>query len=244
MNTMYSENVYFPDVFKGCKHACIYCKPSFQRQAMRQRKNCQKCYTFEPHSHLERLRRKAPKTPPGKFVFFPKGGDVAFCPAADFLEMLKYAEDNPQTTFLIQTKDPRYFYNFHYPKNVILNITFETNRSSFDTPSIYENYLQISLAPSPFFRLCLFLQEKEERKALTIEPILQFDLEEITEAILAVKPEFVYIGYDTKKCHLPEPRLEETKALIAALKRLGIDVRLKTIRPAWYETVAGETMEK
>lgn len=56
------------------------------------------------------------------------------------------------------------------------------------------------------------------------------------QTILAIKPEFVYIGYDTKKCKLPEPTLAETQALIDRLRKEGLDVRLKTIHPAWYES--------
>jgi hypothetical protein len=231
--TMYAQNVYFPDVFKGCKHDCIYCKHSFQRQAKRQKQRCIKCYSFEPHSHLERLRHPSPKTVGNKFVFFPKGGDVVFCHAANFLEMLKYAESNPQTTFLIQTKDPRYFNSFRFPKNVILGITLESDMSAYDTPSKYHYYHEISLAPAPLQRLIYFLAVPHVRKEVTIEPILQCS-DRFADAIIKLKPEFVYVGYDTKGCHLPEPSLKETQALIDTLGA-SIPVRLKTIRKAWYE---------
>lgn len=32
--------------FKGCKFDCIYCVPSFQKQAKRQMHNCMDCYNY------------------------------------------------------------------------------------------------------------------------------------------------------------------------------------------------------
>ena len=234
-DTMYAENKYFPDVFKGCKHECIYCLPSFQRQAKRQKQNCEKCYTFEPHAHLERLNRKSPKTTGKQFVFFPKGGDLAFAHPTHILEMLKFVENNQQTTFLFgQTKAPQYLSNYHYPQNAILAITLETNRTEFDTPSKIKNYNDISLAPKPFMRVTDFIRVNHNRKAVIIEPVLQFDLDDLVRWIRFIKPEFVYLGYDTKKCRLPEPTLTETRALKRELEKFT-EVRLKTWRGPWWD---------
>jgi hypothetical protein len=232
--TMYKQNVFFPDVFKGCKNECVYCIPSFQRQAKRQKQRCLKCYEFIPHSHLERLKKPSPKTKHNQFVFFPKGGDVSFCLVTDFLEMIKYCKRNPQTDFLIQSKNPEYFQNFRFPSNVILGITLETNKTEFDTPSKYHSYNEISLATAPLRRAIDFLNVDHKRKEITIEPILQFD-SDIINLIQSIGPEFVYVGYDTKKCKLPEPRLKETLELISRISNVGFEVRLKTLRKAWYE---------
>ena len=240
--TMYEQNVFFPDVFKGCKNECVYCVPSFQRQAKRQKQRCKilnekgipKCYTFEPHFHGMRLYNPAPKTKEGQFVFFPKGGDVSFCFAPDFLEMLKFCETNPQTTFLIQSKNPDYFWNFRYPQNVILGITLETDLDEFDTPSKYHHYREISLATAPMKRAIDFLNVNHSRKEVTIEPILKFS-NNLINWLQFCKPEFIYVGYDTKKCKLPEPKLSDTLELIRRLEELGFEVRRKTMRKAWYE---------
>jgi hypothetical protein len=242
--TMYRENIYFPDVFKGCKHDCVYCLPSFQRQAKRQKQQCKvlnqkgipKCYTFEPHFHWERLQKPSPKTKNGQFVFFPKGGDLCFANFQHTKKLLIYIEANPQTTFLSQSKAPSFWINrVPLPKNLIIGITLETNRRYFDTPSVYREYFNISNAPIPTERARSFLSVDHNRKAVIIEPILQFSLEGMVNWIKRIKPEFVYVGYDTKKCKLPEPTLSETLALIETLEREGIEVRRKTIRKAWYE---------
>lgn len=247
--TMYAQNVYFPDVFKGCKHDCVYCKPSFQRQAKRQKQRCLKCYTFEPHDHFERLKGRTPATKPGEFIFFPKGADLCFASTKEWEQIVHFIESNPQTTFLIQTKEPYCFNRYEnpwtinegceprdFPPNVILGMTLETDRYNFSVEaSQYKSYPQISKAEYPIERIHAFQSFRHKRKEITIEPILQFT-EQFEWQIRKLKPEFVYIGYDTKGCKLPEPTLAETQGLIEKLKASGIDVRLKTIRKAWYET--------
>jgi hypothetical protein len=245
--TMYEQNVYFPDVYKGCKNGCVYCVPSFQKQAKRQRKNCAKCYTFEPHLHAERLERKSPATKGNQFVFFPKGADLCFASAEEWNQIIGFIEANPQTTFLIQTKQPYCFSHYEnpwitdedeprdFPKNVILGITLETDRYHFSVDaSQYKNYPQISKADYPLERMIGFAHIRHKRKEITIEPILQFS-EQFEWQIRKLKPEFVYVGYDTKGCKLPEPTLAETQALIDQLRKAGLDVRTKTIRKAWFE---------
>jgi len=255
MNTMYSENVYFPDVFKGCNHECVYCKPSFQRQAKRQRQTCKvlnekgipKCYTFEPHLHEERLKRKSPVTQGKQFVFFPKGGDLAFATEREVKSVLNFMFRNPQTTFLSQTKNPQFWLKYaawEFPKNLIIGLTLETDKNKYNTESKYKEYREISKAPF-MLRFLMFECVDHNRKAIIVEPILPFS-QKFASTIGSINPEFVYVGYDTKKCKLPEPTLAETEALIETLRKEGLDVRLKTIRNAWYEptTITNENNPK
>ena len=248
--TMYEQNVYFPDVFKGCLHNCVYCKPSFQRQAKRQKQRCQKCYTFEPHTHFERLKKrspgtvyamggyiKAPATVGDQFVFFPKGGDPCYASRSELGTMLHYVEKNPQTAFLMQTKNPIFMQGIEeFPSNLIVGITLETNREVFEGFPKFKDYGAISEAPLPRHRAHDFLRVKYEPKFVTVEPILQFDLAVFAYWIMAINPKVVYVGYDTKGCKLPEPTLAETLELIKFLENEGITVRRKTIRKAWYES--------
>ncbi len=84
------------------------------------------------------------------------------------------------------------------------------------------------------------MKELKSRKAVTIEPILDFDIEIFVQWIKDIAPGFVYIGYandkyEGKKLKLPEPQLEKTMQLIAEIRKAGIDVREKTLRRAWDE---------
>ena len=56
--------------------------------------------------------------------------------------------------------------------------------------------------------------------AITIEPILNFDLIPFVQAIRRIKPKWVYIGADSKSHHLPEPQAEKIALLIQELKEL------------------------
>ena len=231
---MYAENRKSINAFVGCRHNCVYCKPSFQRQAKRQRKNCELCYSYEPHSHLERLLKAPPKTVDGDFIFFPSMGDLAFANKPTREAHIAYAEKYPDTTFLMQTKNPLWFNDHQFPNNVILAVTVETNQMKFVTPSKYRWYRDISDAIPPRRRLIHFLVVEHPRKIVVIEPILDFILNEFVEQIKQLHPEAVYVGYDNHNCKLPEPRLKKTKLLTKELGKFT-EVRAKTLRKAWYE---------
>ena len=149
-NRMYEENRKSINALVGCKFHCVYCVPSFQRQMKRQR--CPRCKLYEPHPHLDRLLKPPPKTFGKDFILFPSSADPCFAKLNKFKQMMDYAEQYPDRTFLTQSKNPEYFYRYEYeygkfPENVILGTTFETDRLAFDTPSKYHFYTEISKAP-------------------------------------------------------------------------------------------------
>jgi hypothetical protein len=65
------------------------------------------------------------------------------------------------------------------------------------------------------------------RKFVTIEPIMQFDCEQLADLIAQADPEWVNIGADSKGHHLPEPTYGEVMILHDELLRRGIEVRKK-----------------
>lgn len=232
---MYPENRKTLNWFVGCAHDCIYCKPSFQRQMKRQRKNCEKCYRYEPHAHLERLLKPPPKTEGDEFIFFPSSGDPVFATPKEFCSALKYAEKYSDRTFLIQSKNPACFFDYHFPKNVILGTTIETDRIFWlNNPSQFQHYNQISQAPYPTERLNIMLDVRHNPILITIEPILDFCLLAFVDWLKNIHPNIVYVGYDNHNCKLPEPKLAKTDQLIEELEKFTA-VRVKTLRKAWYE---------
>ena len=54
-----------------------------------------------------------------------------------------------------------------------------------------------------------------------------------------INPCMVWLGYDSGKNRLPEPKLEKVKTLHWALATRGFTVILKTIREAWSQQRVG-----
>lgn len=65
------------------------------------------------------------------------------------------------------------------------------------------------------------------RKMITIEPILDFDVDILASWIAEIRPEFLNIGADSKGHKLPEPTQEKVEEFILKLKSYGIEVREK-----------------
>lgn len=61
---------------------------------------------------------------------------------------------------------------------------------------------------------------------VSIEPIMDFDLEEFACGISAVRPKFVSVGADSKRHNLPEPSPQKIGKLLQILERFT-EVRIK-----------------
>jgi len=207
--------------FKGCEFDCLYCRPSFQAQAKRQKRNCEKCYRYEPHEHPERLNR----IPNKQTIFVCGNGDLSFCDPAFTWKIIESINKKarPGQEFYLQSKQPEYFKQF-LPLNDIYIIvtTLETNRDS--------GYDAISKAPAPSERFKQFAKLNHTRKILTIEPVMAFDLNRFLEMIDTINPEKVWLGINSryKQVNLPEPSEMEFLALANGIRAMGIELKLKT----------------
>jgi len=129
-----------------------------------------------------------------------------------FEHILKY----PDNTYLFQTKNPERFIHYAgFPPFVYLGITIESNRD-----------YKISKAPSPQERIDSFIVVDHPMKMVSIEPVLDFDVDVLIGWMRDVKPEFISIGADSKGHKLQEPSSEKLQDLISGLKRFT-DVRVK-----------------
>lgn len=202
--------------FVGCHFNCVYCEKSFKRQLKRQKRNCMKCYNYEPHFHPERLKH----IPKGELVFACANGDISYASYPEIAQIFSAIQEKSKQTFLIQTKDPRFLLPWRIPANIIIGTTIETNRPT----------KHISKAPSTEIRYS-FLEKLKCRKAVTIEPIMQFDHDVLMEWIWNINPEKVWVGYANhmKNIKFEEPSLYDTQKLIREIGNFT-DVRLKTIR--------------
>ena len=70
---------------------------------------------------------------------------------------------------------------------------------------------------------------------VTIEPVIDFDINGMVSWIENINPCMVWLGYDSGKNRLPEPELKKVKELYWQLGQRGFMVVLKKIRKAWNE---------
>jgi hypothetical protein len=212
--------------FVGCNFKCVYCRPSFQNLIawLGRMHDCDLCQKYGPHEHPQRLTR----IPSDKAIFVCEDGDIALA-TPNFMEKVfaaMRADKKEDRVWFVQSKNPRCLgqYLGMLPENTFLLTTLETNRD--------ERYDKISGAPKPSVRYRDFLGLKWDRKMVTVEPILDFDLPIFTEWIESINPQAVFVGYNshTEAVSLPEPEKKKTWQLIHELERKGIQVLKKEMR--------------
>ena len=119
--------------------------------------------------------------------------------------------------YLFQTKNPKRFWNFAagFPKNSILGTTIETNRQELikdisKAPSVQHRQFYVGLEPV----------------MISIEPILDFDLDIMVNWMKDIEPKFISIGADSKRHKLQEPSKQKVETLIKELRKFT-EVKLK-----------------
>ena len=117
--------------------------------------------------------------------------------------------------YLFQSKNPERFADWTFPAMSIIATTIETNR----------DYSFISKAPATYYRK-VAMQSYDLTKMVSIEPVMDFDLEHFPAWIKDIAPQFVSIGADSGDNHLPEPSPGKLKALIESLKEFT-EVKVK-----------------
>jgi DNA repair photolyase len=127
--------------------------------------------------------------------------------------------------FLFVTKNPQRYRQLisigvHIPLNCTLGCTVESNI----------DYLLSGQPETARLEVMAELTAMGYPVMLSIEPIMDFDLERFCLWIAKVKPEFVAVGYDNYHNGLIEPTFSKTIHLIHMLEAAGIKVYKKTLR--------------
>jgi len=231
----------FPDTetdnpYTGCDQGCPWCwaKPlalKFQMRGIKKYEN-----GFMPTMHWANLNKPPKKA---KNLFVVDMGDL-FCGGSKS-EWIKavmewcFKSNNPQN-FLFLTKNPaRYLEilnntpSFSMQKRFVFGATIETNRDG-----VHLKYLAPN-APLPSARItamvALRLMFPNLRIFLCLEPIMDFNVEEMCHVIEQIKPEFCYIGFDNYN-QIPKDH-EPDMAKIRVLMKLTKDTTnwtTKTLR--------------
>lgn len=150
----------------------------------------------------------------GKTIFIEHMGDLFAEGVKDtwIRQILKHCREYPTNNYILQTKNPQRAWShvFQFPSRVMVGTTIETNRT-------YKN----TSAPASEFRYKEMMNFKDSgfRRFITIEPIMDFDLEVLVGWLKDIKPDFVNVGADSKGCNLPEPSPEKVQALINELQK-------------------------
>jgi DNA repair photolyase len=212
----------------GCLYNCSYCWA--RELALTKLKNSKRyAKGFRPSLNEREFNVKFGK---GDLVFVSDMGDMfgEFVPDTWIKQVLHHIRQFPEADFLFMTKNPeRYLELLPYiPENVILGATIETTLAEIVQTD------KISNAPLPTSRYEAMKALDWNRKMVSIEPILDFDLNTFSKWIEDINPFIVYVGYDNYCYKLREPTLKKTKELIDKIKETSLVIR-KTIRLAWFE---------
>ncbi len=176
--------------------------------------NCSYCYMHRYWKMMKndkfRLDVKELKTNlgEGNVIFVGSSTDMWLGKTEWISNVLTHIAKYPKNTYLFQTKEPVNYHEWTFYKNQILAITLESNR----------NY-QISTAREPRIRSAYFWAIPHTRKMITIEPIMNFDLDVFVDMIAVNEGDLeqVNIGADSGYNNLDEPPKEKVFALINEL---------------------------
>jgi DNA repair photolyase len=161
----------------------------------------------------------------GNFIFVGSSCDMfaTDIPEEWILKTLKHCEKH-DIKYLFQTKNPERFMDFIHASVVsnksVLCTTIESNRW----------YTEImGKSPHPEERARWMSEIDCIDKYVTIEPILDFDVEEMVELIKKCNPVQVNIGADSGGNRLPEPSWDKVQLLITELNKFTVISRKKNL---------------
>lgn len=193
-----------------CPHECVYCYVDHIRGGR----------PPKYQGSLRLIERELEKRyGTGKMIFMEHCNDLfaGEVPSEWISQILAHCRQYPDNTYVFQTKNPERYHSIKgFPPSCVFGTTIETNRDMKD----------VSKAPAPEQRKDAMVRLTGS-KFVTIEPILDFDVDILSSWIAEIRPDFVNIGADSKGHHLPEPTPEKVDELIAALNMHGIEIRRK-----------------
>lgn len=212
----------------GCPHLCTYCW-AMRLIEGKLRDSPKYRNGFVPTLHEEDLERA--RFRPGDTVFVVDMGDLFSdaMPSEWIARVLRKAREFPSTRFMFLTKNPARYGEFLdlFPRNSVLGATIETNRDDLAR--------SVSRAPPPSARHEAMAELRWPYKYVSIEPIMDFDLDVMVSWVADIRPVSVHVGYDNWNSRLPEPPLWKARELVRRLSSM-VPVALGSMREPWYES--------
>ena len=188
--------------------------------------NCNYCYV-KKWGALPKIRfdEKELKTDLGKdnFIFVGSSNDMfAKEIPRKWIEKTINHCNQFDNKYLFQSKNPFEFLFYKFPLKTVLGTTIESNRNYPEISSglpMDQRAIQIKYQGKKCFRETM----------ITIEPILDFDLDKFVKMLKEINPTWINIGADSGGHNLPEPPTEKIKQLIEALPNVKIKKNLKRL---------------
>lgn len=182
---------------------------------------CKYCYMIGKSCRDLKLDPKELRVNLGKDNFIFVGSNIdMFAPQIptgwieDVLTYLKCFDN----TYLLQSKNPlrMMYFKDKVPKKTIFCTTIESDK----------DHQGIGKAPEMVYRKMgiKILKNLGLRVMVTIEPIMDFDILELSSFLISLKPEQVNIGANSGRVKLPEPPAGKVFKLIENLERQKIKV--------------------
>jgi len=134
--------------------------------------------------------------------------------------VLAHCCEYPKNRYLFQSKNPARIIEFtdKLPPDVFIGTTIETNRTIY-VESKAPSYIKRAEALGELSKMGF-------ETMVTIEPIFDFDLDELVDIVIIANPSWINIGADSKGHGLPEPSKEQIKELVITLQK-KTNVKLK-----------------
>jgi len=175
--------------------------------------DCRYCYMKVWKQKPLRLVEKELQDDLGEenFIFVGSSTDMFAKDVPDewIKKVLDHCKKYPENKYLFQSKNPGRFLDLIrcFPENKVFATTIETNKIGLN-----DN------AP-PVFERQYWIGELSGDVMVTIEPIMDFDLNIMVNWIKDIEPKWVNIGADSKGHNLKEPPKEKIVKLISELKK-------------------------
>lgn len=189
-----------------CSHECEYCYMNSLRRF-------NKKYKGEPRIYDKAINEDLGED---NFIFVCSATDLFArdVPEDMIKTILTKCKSNNYNKYLFQTKEPVMFrkYKNWLPEDCILVTTIETNRSKLTD--------EISNAPIPEVRYYDIKELSNDGLdvMVTIEPIMDFDLDILVSWMKDIEPIQINIGADSGNNNLKEPNSSKVESLCQRLK--------------------------
>jgi len=176
---------------------------------------CQYCYVRKWGKSIPlRIDEKCLRDDLGEsnYIFICSGCDLFHPNIPDewICRVIKHTQGFRRNKYLLHTKNPGRVLELTrgspLPNQYTVCVTIESNRW----------YDEVGFASEPEARLSV-LSNISGNKMITVEPVMDFDVDEFSQQIIACKPLQVNIGANSGHYKLMEPSREKLEGLIEAL---------------------------